>query len=143
VAEIFRSAPDLLERVGPALSVGRGGDQPILQPTAEGPPAAADPKPGTVPTIDRRSEVARRLPEFCWSKGDCREVGTIPIQTWFCRPGRFRICVRRSAVGQIERLPPPRLSARYVIRQETSAGVRGKGRNAPIPAVRLTTTSRL
>jgi hypothetical protein len=41
-----------------------------------------------------------------------------------------------TASGQIERLPPPRLSARYVIRQETSAGVRGKGRNAPKPAVR-------
>ena len=37
-------------------------------------------------------------------------------------------------MGQIERLPPPGLSARYVIRQETSAGAHGKGRNAPIAA---------
>jgi len=38
-------------------------------------------------------------------------------------------------MGQIERLPPPGLSARYVIRQETSAGAHGKGRNAPKAAL--------
>ena len=35
--------------------------------------------------------------------------------------------------GHEERLPPLTLSARYVIRQETSAGAHGKGSNAPFP----------
>ena len=38
-----------------------------------------------------------------------------------------------SCGAQIERLPPPGPSARYVIRQETSAGAHGKGSNAPLP----------
>src|SRR5262245_48048391 len=38
--------------------------------------------------------------------------------------------------GQIERLPPPGPSARYAIRQETAAGAHGKGRNAPVTAIR-------
>jgi hypothetical protein len=41
-----------------------------------------------------------------------------------------------AASGEIERLPPPRLSARYVIRQETLAGASGNGRDAPIPVIR-------
>jgi hypothetical protein len=42
----------------------------------------------------------------------------------------------RSASGQIERLPRPGLSARYVIRQETLAGARGNGRDAPEADIR-------
>jgi hypothetical protein len=34
-------------------------------------------------------------------------------------------------MGHEERLPPLELSARYVIRQETSAGAQRNGRNAP------------
>jgi hypothetical protein len=37
----------------------------------------------------------------------------------------------RFALGQIERLPPPGLSARYAIRQETLAEARVNGRDAP------------
>ena len=40
--------------------------------------------------------------------------------------------------GHEARCPPPRLSGRYVIGQETLAKVRGDGRDAPIPAVRGT-----
>src|SRR5262245_48147205 len=47
---------------------------------------------------------------------------------------RFHTPGRMSGKGQVERLPPPRLSVRYVIRQETSAGAHGKGRNAPTAA---------
>jgi hypothetical protein len=35
-----------------------------------------------------------------------------------------------------ERFPPPRLSARCRFSQGTFAGMRGNGRDAPIPAVR-------
>ena len=42
-------------------------------------------------------------------------------------------------VGQEGRFPPPRLSARYRISQETFAGTRANGRGAPIAAVRPAT----
>jgi hypothetical protein len=48
-----------------------------------------------------------------------------------------------AGLGQIERLPWPGLSARYVIRQGTLAGAGGNERDAPLPAVRLTTIGRL
>ncbi len=41
-----------------------------------------------------------------------------------------------SRLYQIERFPPPRVSARYRLREGTFAGPHGNGRNAPIPAVR-------
>jgi hypothetical protein len=40
-----------------------------------------------------------------------------------------------TAMGHEDPFPPPRLSARYVIRQETFAGTHGNGRDAPIAAV--------
>jgi hypothetical protein len=38
-------------------------------------------------------------------------------------------------MGQIERLLPPRPSARYVIRQETFARTNGNGREVPFPTL--------
>ena len=54
----------------------------------------------------------------------------------FYQLSRTPCALRTAARGHEEQFSPPTLSARYVIRQETSAGVRGKGRNAPKPAVR-------
>ena len=39
---------------------------------------------------------------------------------------------RTAAMGHKERFPPPRLSAGYGFRKETTAGVRHDGRDAPI-----------
>ena len=50
----------------------------------------------------------------------------------------FRIfgeLARRSASGHEDAFPRPRLSARYVIRQETFAGTHANGRDAPKAAV--------
>ena len=38
-----------------------------------------------------------------------------------------------TAEGHEDPFPPPGLSGRYVIRQETLAGTRGNGQDAPIP----------
>ena len=46
-------------------------------------------------------------------------------------------------MGHEERLLPPGLSARYVIRQETFAGTQGNGRVAPIPDLPETSLVRL
>ena len=40
-------------------------------------------------------------------------------------------------MGHEDPFPARRLSARYVIRQETFAGTHGNGRDAPKPALRL------
>ena len=40
-------------------------------------------------------------------------------------------------MGHEEQFSPPTLSDRYVIRQETSAGTHGNGRDAQIPDLRL------
>jgi len=40
-----------------------------------------------------------------------------------------------AASGHEEQFSPPALSARYVIRQETFAGMHGNGRDAPKPAI--------
>ena len=50
---------------------------------------------------------------------------------------------RASAKGHEDPFPPPGLAGRYVIRQETLAGMRGNGQDAPIPAVRANTIDRL
>ena len=50
------------------------------------------------------------------------------------RPDQFGAM---AGVGQEEPLPPLGLSARYVIRQETSAGAQRNGRNAPKAAIWL------
>ena len=42
--------------------------------------------------------------------------------------GRWRM----TAKGHEDQFPLPRLSARYVIRQETFAGTHGNGRDSPI-----------
>jgi hypothetical protein len=39
-------------------------------------------------------------------------------------------------MGHEEQFPPPRLSARYVIRKQTVAATRGNGRDAPIRVIR-------
>jgi len=44
----------------------------------------------------------------------------------------------RAASGQEYLLPPPRLSARYRLREGTFAGMGSKEEDAPIPAVRGT-----
>ena len=54
--------------------------------------------------------------------------------------GQFGWRRRMTQKGQIERLPRPGLSARYVIRQETLAGARGNGRDAPVAVVRGATS---
>jgi hypothetical protein len=41
-------------------------------------------------------------------------------------------------MGHEDQFLPPKLSARYVIRQETFAGTHGDGRDAPIPVVCVT-----
>ena len=46
---------------------------------------------------------------------------------------------RTAGVGHEDAFPRPRLSARYRFSQETFAGTRGNGRDAPTPAVRATT----
>src|SRR6266851_6097928 len=46
-----------------------------------------------------------------------------------------------AAQGHEERFPPPTLSGRRRFSQGTFAGTRGNGRDAPIPAVRMTTGS--
>ena len=43
-----------------------------------------------------------------------------------------------TSLGHEDQFPPLRLSARYPFGQETFAGVRGNGRDAPIGAVRGT-----
>jgi hypothetical protein len=49
---------------------------------------------------------------------------------------------RMTAKGHEERFPPPSLSAGCGFRKETIAGMRRKGRDAPIAAVRRTTCER-
>jgi hypothetical protein len=44
-----------------------------------------------------------------------------------------------TGMGHEDTFPRPRLSARYVIRQETFAGTHGNVRGAPIPDLRVTT----
>ena len=53
------------------------------------------------------------------------------------------IALRRSAVGHENPFPRRRLDARCPFCYATFAGARGNRRDAPIPAVRLMTTSRL
>ena len=55
----------------------------------------------------------------------------------FLREG-FNQLGAMAGVGYEDAFPRPKLSARYVIRQETLAGTRGNGREAPIQAVRGT-----
>jgi hypothetical protein len=42
-----------------------------------------------------------------------------------------------ASLGHEDPFPPPRLSARYVIRQETFAGTHGNGRDAPEAVMRV------
>jgi hypothetical protein len=46
--------------------------------------------------------------------------------------------LRVTGLGHEERFPPTRLSAGYGFRKETIAGMRRNGRDAPIPAIRIT-----
>ena len=46
-------------------------------------------------------------------------------------------------MGHEDAFPTSRLSARCRFSQETFAGTRGNGRDAPIPVIRVTTTDRL
>jgi hypothetical protein len=47
-------------------------------------------------------------------------------------------CSRAIHKGQLERLPPPTLSARYGLREGTFAWPHGKRQGAPIPVVCVT-----
>ena len=46
-------------------------------------------------------------------------------------------------MGREDPFPPPRLSARYVIRQETFTGTHGNGRDAPKAVILAVATERV
>lgn len=53
----------------------------------------------------------------------------------FKRPEYSLVPSGTTAQGHEDQFLPPKLNARSVIRKQTVAGIRGNGRDAPIPAV--------